>query len=153
MTTLTKQSVAALQKDMDAALKPVMEKYGLKLQKNRGRYDSYSVKISLELVIGGPEAEAELQRARFGFMFKDYGVDFGTVVTDNKGIEYTVHGFKKNGKLEARSKKDGRIWHAEPKFFRLNGVPLKAEWEKAIEKRAAEKGSIVGAEQLGGKGA
>ncbi len=137
--SITRQQVADIQKEVAAAIAPILAKHGLAIKKNTARYDSFSCKVALEMAVTGPQAEAEAQRMRFGSLFKDYGVDFDTKVTDAKGVTYTVYGFKRNGKLEARSMKDGKIWHAEPKFFRLNGVPLKAQWEKDLEARTASR--------------
>lgn len=130
MTTINAAQVTALQKEIRIALEPILKKHGLALRKNNGRYTDYEVSVKLEMALENPEAVAEAARAKFKWMFQDYGVDHGTEVHDLKGTRYTVEGFNRAGKLQAKSIKDGKTYHAEPRFFRLNGKPLESKLDR-----------------------
>ncbi len=151
-TKISLAEVKTIHAEVTAAIKQVLEKRGYKLGKDKCRYSDYEMKFAIEAVKNDPDAVVTLARQKFGFEFKEYGIDFGTVVTDRLGKRtFKVEGFTRTGKLEARDQRDGKIYTGKPEIFYLNGVKLQAQWEKDMAKRA-ETTPVIGAELLG-KGA
>lgn len=140
-TQLTKEQVAAIQKEFTAAIQPILQRHGLALQKNNARYTNYDIRVSLVLAINSPDAEAEKARTIHKWSFEDLGIDYGTELTDSRGKVYTAVGFTRNGKLEARRRDDGKVYRAEARFFRLNGKPLQTSLDKQIAESNARNAS------------
>jgi len=112
MKEISRQTVAALQKDLDAAIKPLLEKYGLKLKSNRGRYDAYSVKVSLELLLDGAEQDRAAAK-HDGYLTARFGLKVGdTVVRIDGTKKYTITGAtERSEKYDLTGKTDdGKEW-------------------------------------------
>lgn len=139
-TKISLTKVKAVHEDIRIAVAAVFEKHGYKTAKTKCNYSDLTLKFSIEGIVNSPSAEADLAREKFNYDFKLYGIDFGTVLTDrNKTRTFTVHGFTRTGKLEARDKRDGKIYTGKPEIFYLNGEKLLTSWEKKDEeaKKAA----------------
>lgn len=134
-TKISREQVAAVHKEVRSAIEAVVARHGMALRKSRAAYSDYDIRFAVEVAVDNPEAAAETARAKFGWMFKDYGIDYGTELTDARGTRYTAVGFNRAGKLQAVSLKDGKTYHAPPRFFRLSGKPLESETDRLIAER------------------
>lgn len=129
--TITRQMCAALQKDIDAALAPVLAKHGLKMKVNRGRFDDYSVRVSLELELAG--AEMERAAAQHNAYLKErFGIQVGDKLSRRDGSKaYTVTGatnYSKKYDLTGTTA-DGKSWRFSHKgLLRDDGSPVVDAW-------------------------
>lgn len=113
------------------ALEKVLAEEGIRLEKTSCRYSDMTMKFSIEVMKDDPDAKAQVARERHRFEFQSLGIDYGTIVTDRRGVrKFSVECFNRGGKLGARDLADNKVYFGKPEAFFLNGKPLAHDWNR-----------------------
>ena len=128
MDNFSSQSVNSLRTEIEQALAPVLEKYGLRLEVGTMRYNALSCKVPVELHIADgsnveQRAKEEFEACAHILGFKPE--DFGKTIMYG-GKRYTVCGLRLNSNkypIQAKCEKNGKTYGLPA--YALTGVPVK----------------------------
>lgn len=132
-TELTRQNVAAIQKEIEVALAPLLTKHGLKQTKNRASYDPFTMAVKLEFVVAGAEMARAGARDN-SYLMGRFGLKVGDVVNNMSGKTYTITGAtERSAKYDFLGKTpDGKSWKVSFRGLKkADGSPVVDLWVQA----------------------
>lgn len=139
-TNISKSEVKDIHLKVRAAVEEIFKAHGYKVGKDSCRYTDFDLRFTIEAIKADPDAAAARARQMFAYDFKEFGLDYGTVVTDRTGHrKFKVEGFTRTGKLSARDQRDGKVYTGPTKIFYLDGKPLLSTMDKIMAEQEARK--------------
>jgi hypothetical protein len=144
MNAITRQEVAAFQKDLAETLKPLMKKYGVALTKQRASFDATGFSVKVEFIREGAEKERAAAQ-HDSYLIGRYGIKVGDTLITGRGQKFVVDGATRSEKFPLTGTMNGKGFRFSDKGLkREDGTPVVDKWDSA---------TVHGAELLDRKGA